>query len=192
MVTRGAGFPTGTAISQAASSGAGYRKMLPLRWYGTPISAAGASAGGLGFNWASPLWVPHTVTLDLIACEVTVVAVGGLVRLGIYGSTDQDLPGTLKIDAGTVDSAGSIGVKTAACATTLTPGLWWLSAVSQTGNATLRTVGAGGAPPVAYVTTAILSPSANCHFTSGVTGALPATATWTPSSGGTRVMVRVA
>lgn len=122
-----------------------------------------------------PFLITVTTTFDRIAINhaLTAAGAGSVVRLGIYNSTDG-LPSTLVLDAGpNVDLSTAAGFKFIAISQTLTPGLYWLAAVPQiTSGSPTFTV----APPSIAVPSDG-SVSAGTKFQSGVTGALPATAT---------------
>lgn len=180
---------------QYASKGAelfgGQRQMLAGRYYGTDGGFPSTNAHALNQLWLSPLWVPHRITIDRISVEVTTATATATPRLGIYGAASDGQPGALIIDAGTVDGS-TTGIKEITPTGTLTipAGLYFLAAVNQVAAATLRTIGSSPAAPV-HATVGGGSTGANSYFLNTVAGALPATATWSVSSGAPRVMVRV-
>lgn len=184
------------AGKEYASAGAalfgGFRVMSSGNYYGANGGMPGANAFANQQMWAAPLWVPHAITIDRLACEVTVLAAGSTVRLGLYGSTVADTPGTLILDAGTVDSA-TTGIKEILALSTRIPaGLYWLAGVSQGGTPTLRSIGNSSAPPVAS-TAGGGSTGPNAYFQNGVTAGMPAIfAASGASSGATRVMAHIA
>ncbi|WP_104084263.1 hypothetical protein [Cryobacterium sp. Y11] len=184
------------AGQEYASAGAalfgGFRKMVSGNYYGANGGMPGTNAFANQQMWAAPLWVPRAITIDRLACEVTALVAGSTVRLGLYGSTAEDTPGALVLDAGTVDSA-TTGIKEILALSTRIPaGLYWLAAVSQGGTPTLRSIGNSSAPPVAS-TLGGGSTGPNSYYQNGVVGALPATFTAVgASSGGTRVMAHIA
>lgn len=123
-------------------------------YYTTPGSVATATRPDQVAT-ASPLLVQKTATFDRIAVEVTTVgAAGSTISLGIYND-NGGTPGALNTDAGTVAGDGTTGVKTITISVTLTPGLYWLSARTNTGGTapTCRAYTSGqhvlGAPLVA-------------------------------------------
>ena len=73
--------------------------------------------------------ITKTMTFDRIAIFVNTLSVGS-VRLGIYADNGSVYPGTLILDAGTVDVSGT-GTKSITINLTLTPGLYWLASVSD-------------------------------------------------------------
>ena len=86
---------------------------------------------------ACPIYIPNSVTLNGIAIGVNGGAsTGGVVRLGIYADDGTGVPGTLLVDAGTVDVTTN-GTKSLTISLAVTPGIYWLAAVVQ-GNPTTR------------------------------------------------------
>lgn len=130
-----------------------------------------------------------TSTAIRIGCEITIVgAAGALVRLGIWNDNGSAYPGTLLLDAGTVD--GTILTSTTARELTISQamplGPYWLGAVVQGAPAvtpTVRCVGATAWAPSAGNT----SPdgTANVGYTeSSVTGAFGGSFSGSVSSSG--------
>ena len=104
------------------------RKWWSGWYYGPPAPALGVGASNPSQpaqSWV-PIWVPHTVTVDRIGMEVTTGLAGPTVTLGIYGSTVDDTPGALILNAGTIDPSTS-GFKQITISQTLSRGLHWLS-----------------------------------------------------------------
>lgn len=166
------------------------RKYLSGRYYGAHPQGHSTGANGTGVAMLVPFWVSANFTANRIGVEVITAAAASTVRLGIYGSNTDDQPGALLLDAGTVDST-TTGVKEVTISQALRPGLYWLGAVNQGGNPTLRTIGTGSLSPVA--TTDMTAGAVNCYYATGVTGALPTTwASFTAGMQGYRVMLRAA
>jgi parallel beta-helix repeat protein len=159
-------------------------------YYG-PLGQTSSGANAAGVLTVAPLFVPRPLALDRIATRVTLAAGSSVVRLGIYNDDGTGKPGTLVLDAGTVDSTVS-GDKELTIAQNLRPGLYWLAAVSQGGAPTLRTMD-GQMPSMGAILLAeALTTPSGCYTQTGVTGALP-TPFGTPVIGKTpgRVVVRV-
>ena len=98
----------------------------------------GTSSFGNFLQVAVPVYIPEAGTYDRIGIEVTVLATGTW-RLGIYdddGDTGAG-PGTLILDAGTVDT-GTTGIKEITINQTLQAGHVWLSASWGAVNPTIR------------------------------------------------------
>jgi hypothetical protein len=138
-------------------------------------------AATLNLAYFSPVYFPRPTAVDQIRAQVTTAgAAGAVVRLGIYRQNPATgLPGTLLLDAGTVD-ATTTGVKTISVSETIT-GMVWCVVVTQVVTATLRSSTAvnqgyyGGAGDGNL--------NSNTGPTqSGVTGALPASATATTTA----------
>lgn len=161
-------------------------------YYGTPAAAVTTSARGQNQHCVTPFVVQSTTTYDRIRAEVTATAAASTVRLGIYGSTDGK-PGSLIVDAGTIDGT-SATTQEITISETLTPGLYWLSAVNQGGNPTLRCI----STPSFWLAPndGTMSDITKLGFlVGGVSGALPATynyASSTMSSTLPRVLLRAA
>jgi len=117
------------------------------RYYGPMVAGATATAAmTANVIYASPFAVVRTITLDRIAINVTTVAAGATARLGIYADAGTTYPGSLVLDAGTVD-VSTTGMKTITISQQLTPGLYWL-VVWSGGAPTIRGVAGGGAYPI--------------------------------------------
>lgn len=141
--------------------------------------------------------VDAAISITNMVCEVTTLgSAGAVVRLGLYADDGTGTrPGTLLVDAGTID-ATTTGVKTSGAITvTLTPGRYWAAAVIQGAPTTTPTLrvnnGTSGAIPLPSLPNlAAMFPAA-----SGVTGALPATCpalSATPSGTAPRIALKLA
>lgn len=134
----------------------------------------------------TPIFLPHAITADRIACLVHATGTAGaVVRLGIYtASTTNGRPDALVLDAGTIDSNASTGLKEITISQAVGPGLVWLAAVSQTATCSLRmpNQNIGGFLHWNNDATGIQTPGNNRWRETGVSGALPSTAT--PTLGG--------
>lgn len=88
---------------------------------------------------ASPFIVTRSITIDRIAIEVTTLALDTVARLGMYNDNGNIFPGSLLLDAGTVNTV-TTGVKTITISQTLVPGLYWLVCATGATSAELRAV----------------------------------------------------
>lgn len=114
------------------------RRMITNRYYGSDPYVPATAAPSAGWAYVVPVFIPRTHTINQIACEVTTAAAGATVNLGIYGSDEYDQPLGLVVDAGAVD-ASTTGFKTLTIANVaLTPGWYWLAALSLGGAPALR------------------------------------------------------
>lgn len=115
------------------------------RFYDSRIQSAFTTVA-LSANtlYGVPFYVPNTTTYTAIVVEVTTLAGGKSVRLGIYNDSNGT-PGTLVLDAGTV-SAATTGGKTITISQQLTTGWYWLAAVSD-GTPSLRALSQSNALP---------------------------------------------
>lgn len=191
---------TATNFAAAAPFSLGYapvgwgrnRAFVSGSYYTAGPFVSSTFAQGDGLLTATPFWVPVACSVDRIACDVTATAASSVVRLGIYGSTGQ-IPGPLILDAGTVDSAGSTGVKELTISQALPAGLVWLVAVAQGGAPTLRTIGTGYLPEVGMSTSTQGANMTNGFRSTGVAGALAGTlVVGTPLIQAYRILVRAA
>lgn len=163
-----------------------------VKWSFTPEPTSGDYVGSafcfgnttdtsvsLGDMNACPIYVAADLTFTAVAMIVDTATATAVHRLGIYASTSRGLPGTLVIDAGTVNSA-TTGVKTATISQPLTSGLYWCVAVPQVALARHRGFSnLHHYPQVGPSNLIIQTPGQNFFRVTGVTGALPSSPTWT-------------
>lgn len=95
-----------------------------------PITSHAGEVLAAGDFYAVPFLVARSITVDRITIEVTAGAALQFIRLGIYNDGTNLYPGTLLLDAGTVDVA-AIGMKAITINQALTKGLYWLVLLSQ-------------------------------------------------------------
>jgi hypothetical protein len=117
--------------------------------------------------------------IDRIGIEVTTAAASGILRFGIY-TDDGGLPLNLIAQATTTADASTTGVKDLTISATIPRnGLYWLALVAQ--GATTIGVRASNIAQDLSLPLGTTPPSGTSHFNcrtqSGVTGALPASAT---------------
>jgi hypothetical protein len=162
------------------------------KYYGSQIATyVQDNASIQNFLTGMPFYVPSTGAYNEIAVRVATGAGGSTIRLGIRNYTASG-PGTLLLEAGTVDSSTS-GLKTITISQTLAAGWWYLEGVAQ-----------GGAPTVPWVTNSLPvigtdeaaaeSLVNGAYYVFPVSGALPAAAPSAASinlAGGTfRILLR--
>lgn len=134
------------------------------------FSGTAAAAFGVGDMRCIPFHVPRPITAIRIGAKITSAGgAGSLARLGIYADDGTGKPGSLILDAGTIDGT-VLGLGLITISQALPAGLIWLSYVAQV-----------AAPTVQYALAAPLQQpySATDTNTQGwqktaVTGALPA------------------
>lgn len=163
------------------------RRLVGARYYGQAPYAPATTAPAAGTATVVPFFVPRTHTINQIACDITTLAASSTVALGIYGSDEYDQPLGLVVDAGAVAS-DTTGFKTLTIATVLTPGWYWLAALSLGGAPAMRS---NTAAHELVTTTAASTASALNGYTATGLSALPAR--WTSTSAGAnspRVVVR--
>lgn len=183
-------FPTlPNAATIAASGGAIGSTYKSGMWTVSP-NAASTAAPVNGQLTACPIYLPRSGSITDLAVEVVTTpgGAGALVRIGVYADDGTGYPGTLLVDAGTVDCT-TTGVKTITlgAALSLPAGRFWLAAAVQgnpTPSPTMRidqnTRSTGGI--LAATSTVALQSANTSYLQSAVTGALPATFTATPAS----------
>jgi hypothetical protein len=146
----GSGSASGSTFlrgDQTWATPAGGTNLSPIprvtgRYYIGELDGAGTDDGGTLTNGTAYM-APFRVggggqSFDRIACVIsTAGAASSVVRLGIYASDANGLPGSLHLDAGTT-AADVTGDKTITISTTLSDGLYWLLMVTNDASGTLR------------------------------------------------------
>jgi hypothetical protein len=157
------------------------------------VSVTTAANPGNGTARYVPFWVPKTATFDRISIRTVTTpgSAGAVIRLGIYNDNGAGKPGSLLLDAGTIDATAAVGLQEITINQSLTAGLYWLVAVPQ------------GAPTTAATTQIVSSAISNGPYNAsagtvqygwlsaaaGVTGALPGTANVSSASTASFVVV---
>jgi hypothetical protein len=130
-----------------------------------------------------PTVVSKSISVDRIAVNVSVAEAGATPRLGIYGRSATNRPGSLILDCGTVD-ASTTGTKIITINTTIPAGLFFLAVAYQGASSSLRlsncALDGGIIKAHGSVLAAVIFP--NSYSQAGVSGALPATYGGTDSS----------
>lgn len=141
-----------------------------------------------------PISFRRACTLDRIGFTGLTAAVpSSVARLGIYTDTDGR-PGALVVDAGTVSTAAGLSAKEIVISQAVDRGRYWLACVSQGGGwgPTLwQSLGYATGHLVSAATAADFNTGgmASGFYESGVSGALPATATPVALLAGVPVMI---
>jgi hypothetical protein len=140
-------------------------------FYGAYTNALTNTAGsGAGLLHATPIFIAITHTFDQIAVNVS-TAGAGAIRLGIYNDNGSGYPSTLLAAYGTV----SVGVAAQVAITIsqqLTPGQYWLAALSETTTDPVVTAANGMVIGVPYFPVGVTK---GFQATGVAAGALPAT-----------------
>lgn len=149
-------------------------------WCNSAGNSASNLTGGFGAERLTPWVVDVPVAITNLIAEITNAgSAGTTVKLCIYNDDGTGRPGSLLLDAGTIDGATVAVQATSAFALTVQPGLYWVGGVPQ-GSGTqpgVRGVGAGiidcdwGVP----LGTSLPAAGANVYGfqKTGVTGVLP-------------------
>lgn len=180
----------------------GARPEYPIPVAGTwhTIGGGGASTNPIVRNTehAAPIWIPYRRTYDRIGIRVSTADINELVRLGIRTMNASNRPGTVVLDAGTVD-ATTTGEKEITISTSLARGWYFLCAVRQGaggGTASFAVNSVSGTGPFVHPTDTEgrnMSSGALGYTQTNVTGALPETFTVSGlSSSAPRVAIRAA
>ena len=154
-VTRGAEGTTAVAHAAGAAINAvvtasvmdlvdgrwGTTRYRAARYYGPSLAGAGPDAGGAYATdrliWA-PFFVAEERTFDRIVCGITAAVAATTLGLGIWADNGVvQGPGTLVLNAGTVDST-TTGYKEITISQALSPGLHWLGLRSNGGAPSVR------------------------------------------------------
>lgn len=141
-----------------------------------------------------PISFRRACTLDRIGFTgLTAAVASSVARLGIYTDTDGR-PGSLVVDAGTVSTDAGLSAKEIVISQAVDRGRYWLACVSQGGasGATLRSsLGYANGHLVSSAVAADFNGGglASGFYESGVSGALPATATPVALLSGVPVMI---
>lgn len=130
-------------IGTISGGGGGGSDPISLGWgatgYYPVVTGGGATTIALTLNtlYAGIFPVTETRTFDRIGVEVsTQASAGGVLRFGIYNNV-ENMPATVLLDAGTVDST-TTGAKTITISQSLTPDWYWLVVVAQVAACTVR------------------------------------------------------
>lgn len=169
------------------------------RWYRAP------SYGPVGANltmvqnrlYLVPFRLAAGVTFDRIGADVaTVGSAGAVIRLGIWASDAAGgLPGTLVLDAGTVQADTGTGSRAITISQALAAGVFWLGVVMQTASGVLLRATVEYDPLIPYFTGANAitgSEAAAAVYASGITGALASTPTLVDNDRGPLLSLRCA
>lgn len=139
-----------------------------------------ASSPTLNYLRVFPIDIPRAMRFDRIASLVAVLGASATIRWGIYKDNGASYPATLILDSGAVGDASTTGLKEATIDTVLGSGRYWLAVVIQGADCQLRSHYKGTLPGMGSVAASVVSNYATDggvvgFFTTGVTGALPAT-----------------
>lgn len=179
---------------RAGSAPAALGRLFVAGRYYTPSLSAADSTNGLTQNleYAVRFEVGVRQAFDRIGLEVTTGVGATTVRLGIRQTTmATGDPGSLVVDAGTIDSSGT-GFLELTIAQTLEAGRYWLTCALQGGAGVAVRARPGGPDPL--LGQAVGTTFNACSLSqSSVSGALPAT--WTTgavASVGPKILLRAA
>jgi len=151
--------------------------------YYKTVTGANTTAAASGNNRLdlTNFYVPTTTTFSNIGITSSTLTVSGTVRLGIY-SDNAGFPGSKIYESAAITTAatGNTFITPTSFSQTLTPGWYWLGAVTQSVTGTFWMTQTAS-PSIAYNQRTTSQPSATYPSgvsgfqITGVTGALPAT-----------------
>jgi len=134
------GIPTGGATGQSLvkNSGTNYDTVWgdpKFSWntaagsyYGSDTAVSASASALTNRITAIPMFFPKPTPIDRVAFRITAGgSAGSLVRLGVYASTSDGLPGVLLHDFGTVDGTVAAAINEITVSVTL-EGFVWLAA----------------------------------------------------------------
>ena len=176
-----------TASVVATNPAPVHRLFMSGRYYGQEPYTPGTNTQVAGTGYVVPFFVPTAKGFSQIAVNVTTLAAGATVDLGIYGSFEYDQPWGLIADYGTVD-ASATGFLTKTISQWLTPGWYWMAALTLGGAPALR-INGGVSHPLVTSSAASTATANNSYTASGLTS-LPAVWSSATASGvGPRILL---
>lgn len=171
MTAGGAGVATNLA-SSSTTQGYGWTGFKAGYYYYAQGGSQTNATPALNTMTLVPFILSVSATFTKIGIYVNTGGVSSVVRLGIYNSTDG-APSTRLLDAGTVATTTSATFASITISQTLSPGLYWLAAVSQTATCSAQCKGSTAfVPQVPYLASPANSSMAGFQVAS-TTGALP-------------------
>ncbi len=128
--------PSGSSWSAFRPAGLMGKRFKAGFYYSAPEVRGAASLQVPTQNLAYfvPFYVSETATFDRIGIRISTNQASTNGRLAIYADDGHGAPGTLVLDAGTVDTATSATSVEATISQQLNPGLYWLACVTQGGT----------------------------------------------------------
>lgn len=142
--TAAAGHASGAAVTHvgvALDIERAWGTRLPLMSGGHYPNVLGGTgtykSRGVGHLALMPLVVPDSATLDRIGVNCSTAGAGSLARLGLYRDNGSGKPGSLLLQAGTVDLS-TTGNKTIVINQVLRPGIYWVACLIEGAAATLE------------------------------------------------------
>jgi len=143
-------------------------------WHNVPAYGNAASANVPdGRMFAMPFWPGRTCTLTSIAANLTLVAVGGTLRMGLYAS-DGVLPTTLIADFGATAAPLLGTIQATPTPVAVRPVLHYLICGRQGGLLNLGVTTRSTWDPMICPTSPVIAANRNAYYIDGVGGALPA------------------
>ena len=154
------------------------------RWYRAPTFGPVGANLTMTLNrlYLVPFRLASGVTFDRIGCDVaTVGSAGAVLRLGIWQADGTgSVPGTLVLDAGTVQADTGTGSRTITISQALSAGVYWLGVVNQTASGVLLRATVEYDPLLPYFSGANAitgTEAAASVYANSITGALASTPT---------------
>lgn len=188
----------GTSPPVAAHGGSRFGDYQNGYWYMLQPGAPNTANMTLNRAYTNPFYLPRSAVVSGISVEVSTAwsTTAGNIRIAMYNDDGRFSPTNLVTDYGT--QSATVGIKTFTMTTGLTPGWFWLVAISQGASGTagqFRSV--TGIPdlvgnPAATPPSGFFNGSINCYYSdTGFSGSAPASfGTVTGSVIGPRFAIR--
>ena len=168
--------PTGSSAFLPMQTGALYISSLPT---------ATASSMAVDAFVATPMFISTALTAISLTVRTVTHTTNGVARLGIYNMASTGEPGSLLLDAGTISYTASSQTHTVTISQALDVGWYFFGMVNQSGSSTWQGYATGssvGAQNTQRAFSLASNTAVTNYRTTGVTGALPSTPTWSPDN----------
>jgi hypothetical protein len=169
----------GPATANLFGTPGGLRRMVPGRYYSNqhdPIVAATIAYLNAGDMYVAPIWVPTATAFTKLGANVTTLAAGATITLGVYDADAYDQPRTLLFSSAAL-SAATTGWKEGSIVQTLQPGLYWVALLALGGGPRVNGTSQPH-PAVASANGSFANPL--CGYVATGSAALPGT--WTATA----------
>lgn len=130
----GAAGATGANVTLKGGMCVGLGGTTGGRWFRNPYGIGNRSIQTYGAQYF-PIWIENTTTLDRLAVRTGgTTGTTGTMVLGIYNADRWGFPGTLRLEAGSVDFSAANTTYSVTIDHTLERGQYWLSSYAPNGG----------------------------------------------------------